>query len=317
MAGISSKAAGSSDNKKEKFQGQEFTNDFDICMYEFKYRMDDCQTGRFWQIDPLAEKYEYNSTYAFSENHVTGHVELEGLEAVDAKSANVLKAITTEQNKKTSEYRLVHNYNGMNRITHYNPNGEGKVGYLFAKTPRIIMLEGLASEGNNPNRIFSYAVASKDNIEGNYADISITGAGNTFRHLLLSSMLTATFGESMSKRITDMKERDDTEGALSLDNKVDLLNNSYGRQYATDLNLNLSDVIKTGESAAEYLNNLAIYTLASIPEYANNSAYKNILSGKEKLFSADSESVKTFIEAAKRLIDENQKYVTDKNKKKE
>jgi hypothetical protein len=39
------------------------------------------QTGRFWQIDPLAEKYDYNSTYAFSENKVTSHVELEGLEA--------------------------------------------------------------------------------------------------------------------------------------------------------------------------------------------------------------------------------------------
>ena len=82
MAGISSKAAGSLENKKQKFQGQEFTNDFDISMYEFKYRMDDCQTGRFWQVDPLADKYVYNSTYAFSENKVTGHVELEGLEAV-------------------------------------------------------------------------------------------------------------------------------------------------------------------------------------------------------------------------------------------
>ena len=49
-------------------------------MYEFKYRFDDCQIGRFWSIDPLATKYVYNSTYAFSENHVTTHIELEGLE---------------------------------------------------------------------------------------------------------------------------------------------------------------------------------------------------------------------------------------------
>lgn len=42
------------------------------------------QIGRFIEIDPLAEDYVYNSTYAFSENKVTNHIELEGLEAVSA-----------------------------------------------------------------------------------------------------------------------------------------------------------------------------------------------------------------------------------------
>ena len=38
--------------------------------------------GRFFNIDPLAEKYTHNSTYAFSENRVIDARELEGLEAV-------------------------------------------------------------------------------------------------------------------------------------------------------------------------------------------------------------------------------------------
>ncbi len=37
--------------------------------------------GRFFNVDPLSEKYTHNSTYAFSENRVIDAVELEGLEA--------------------------------------------------------------------------------------------------------------------------------------------------------------------------------------------------------------------------------------------
>jgi hypothetical protein len=47
--------------------------------------------GRFWQVDPLSEKYVHNSVYAFSENKVTNHVELEGLEAVSAQKAHAIQ----------------------------------------------------------------------------------------------------------------------------------------------------------------------------------------------------------------------------------
>lgn len=36
--------------------------------------------GRFFNIDPLAIKYPYNSPYAFQENKLGMGVELEGLE---------------------------------------------------------------------------------------------------------------------------------------------------------------------------------------------------------------------------------------------
>ena len=82
QSGISSKAAGALENKEKTFQGQRFDDDLGVDVYSFKYRNEDRQTGRFWQIDPLADKYVHNSTYAFSENKVTTHVELEGLEGV-------------------------------------------------------------------------------------------------------------------------------------------------------------------------------------------------------------------------------------------
>lgn len=81
-----------------KFQGQELNDNFDVYYYEFKYRQHDPQIGRFTQIDPLSDKYVYNSSYAFSENHVTNSVELEGLEEVDVNFLNHLNNLIFDYN---------------------------------------------------------------------------------------------------------------------------------------------------------------------------------------------------------------------------
>lgn len=50
--------------------------------HSFKWRNYDPSFARFFNIDVLAEDYDYQSPYAFSENKVVNHIELEGLEAV-------------------------------------------------------------------------------------------------------------------------------------------------------------------------------------------------------------------------------------------
>ena len=67
------------------FQGQERDDEAlgDGNLYAFLMRMYDPRTGRFFSIDPLDKKYPYNSPYAFSENKVIRHVELEGAETDD------------------------------------------------------------------------------------------------------------------------------------------------------------------------------------------------------------------------------------------
>jgi RHS repeat-associated protein len=72
-----------SEKNRWKFQGQEHIDDLDLGWDSFKWRNHMPDIGRFFNVDPLAEKYLYNSTYAFSENKVVAHVEIEGLEAAE------------------------------------------------------------------------------------------------------------------------------------------------------------------------------------------------------------------------------------------
>ena len=69
-------------SKDKTFQGQKHDDELGLNWYSFKWRNHDPAIGRFFNIDPLSEKFVYNSTYAFSENSPIGYIELEGLEKV-------------------------------------------------------------------------------------------------------------------------------------------------------------------------------------------------------------------------------------------
>jgi len=76
-----------------KFQGQEHIDDLGLNWDSFKWRNHQPDIGRFFNVDPLADKYVYNSPYAFSENDVIGAVELEGLEKARITNWKVQKSI--------------------------------------------------------------------------------------------------------------------------------------------------------------------------------------------------------------------------------
>jgi hypothetical protein len=85
-------------NTLHLFQDQEHIDDLGLNWDSFKWRNHMPDIGRFFNIDPLAEKYVYNSTYAFSENKVTSHVEIEGLEAASANATQKWGTMTVHSN---------------------------------------------------------------------------------------------------------------------------------------------------------------------------------------------------------------------------
>ncbi|MEP1032204.1 DUF6443 domain-containing protein [Ekhidna sp.] len=95
-----------SEKMRYKFQGQE--HDQKTGWVQFKWRNHQPELGRFFNVDPLAEQYSYQSPYNFSENMVTAHVELEGKEAkyfmIDFNSANPQLELY-----KTVDYWLIPN----------------------------------------------------------------------------------------------------------------------------------------------------------------------------------------------------------------
>jgi RHS repeat-associated protein len=93
---------------KYKYQGQERQDELGLNWDSFKWRNYDYALGRFMSIDPLAEKYPYNSTYAFQENKMGMGRELEGLELVNSEGY---------------------------KIYNTDPN-DGKVGYTNCATPQ-------------------------------------------------------------------------------------------------------------------------------------------------------------------------------------
>jgi len=96
------------ENNFKQYQGQEWTEDLGLNIHEWKYRISDPSIGRFWQIDPLAEHYSYNSTYAFAENKLGIGGELEGLE-VYPHTPPYGKGMTSENLARHQEAQRVAN----------------------------------------------------------------------------------------------------------------------------------------------------------------------------------------------------------------
>ena len=113
MAGISSNAAGELENKR-KFTSQEMNLDLGLNWYEFRYRMQDPQIGRFLVIDPLSDSFPHNSTFAYAENDVIRSIDLEGLEKLEITAISPLIGIGSRTITPMKMLELKYDFNSKN-----------------------------------------------------------------------------------------------------------------------------------------------------------------------------------------------------------
>lgn len=137
-----------------KFQSQEKINDFGLDINFFKYRINDPLIGRFWQIDPLSEKYVHNSVYAFSENKVTRHIELDGLESIVAfmASSAIEKSKLTKSGVREYDKKVA---GGVASLT--DANDAAVIVTTFTRNGRAVNLDG--SEASTMDKVFAFGGA--------------------------------------------------------------------------------------------------------------------------------------------------------------
>lgn len=233
MAGISDKALKIpyAENKyrfqKQELQNKEFSDGSGLEMYEFKYRFDDCQIGRFWSIDPLASKYVYNSPYAFSENHVTSHVELEGLEKFPINEDNPLSGDPNSSTARSAKNQQA--------VESQRAAGRAAAYATTAATPASKSKGNVSNDGSQP----LVGATSTTKVTNEVTSGSPLGIGT----MTVSNTTAVTKGEEGSIATLDVVHKQTNEGveAEGVGGSLGPLTASYGFDGSFSIGVQVKD----------------------------------------------------------------------------
>jgi hypothetical protein len=172
------------------FQNQEMDDEIagEGNSLNYAFRMHDPRLGRFFAVDPLSDKFPWNSSYAFSENRLLDGVELEGLEfeplnkegkRCGIKEATSMRYVGYEKNAAGQVVPKKGTYNNV------------KVGNTYySSNQALASLPG------------SYLTGNKDGINDNYSmKRSFNGTGYVYNYnegFGIGGVLTAWSNQSAS-----------------------------------------------------------------------------------------------------------------------
>lgn len=161
-------------NKFKTFSGKQLHDDFGFNLLSYKFRYYDPALGKFISIDPLAEEYSNNSTFAFAENKLGLGVEYEGLELAPfpifgkAPPVMIEPAISRPVIEPVTRLAPIENVTKLGEVnslkapkTRYSPETLEK----FAEG-RKVEVEQLAKSGQDKNTTPYKAIDPKTGKEG-------------------------------------------------------------------------------------------------------------------------------------------------------
>ncbi len=204
------------------YQEQERQTDLDLNWDSFKYRNYDYAIGRFMSVDPLAEKYPYNSTYAFQENKLGLGRELEGLELLyfrylQFKTNKYIYEIN-RRNNQISVQRYLNTYGPSPAVKNVSLNLGQRVHQEHVTAYSISILtdnlinsknkSALITSGYRPprdqarvmyNNILRKGVANQKRLYGRYGDKIIDTYVAAKQYNKMTPLLSTYFGVSFSK----------------------------------------------------------------------------------------------------------------------
>ncbi len=176
---------------KYDYQNQERQDELGLNLLQFKYRMHDPEIGRFISIDPLAEDYTHNSTYAFAENKVIKYNELEGLEITLNKFDRLSYENTPDPRAKISTFvanagvsilnGAIDVFNYVGDLDRANQSGQGAGNKVVSDAS--VVVEGVSDYAQNTT-LSEFGADLKEvatNVETyeNLAGALVSGAGVT------------------------------------------------------------------------------------------------------------------------------------------
>ncbi|MDH5032349.1 DUF6443 domain-containing protein [Chryseobacterium cucumeris] len=161
---------------KYSTQGQEKQSETGWSSY--RWRNYDAAMGRFFNIDPLSEKYNTWSTYAFSGNRVVDARELEGLEPVDFRKNDGFKNLVVVVQGYTGDTKKGYTQAQNRGDGSVDTKGLGALNQLSSKDTRVVIFDSSQNENTKDDINSTISSFNKNHPDGIVAAVGHSLGGD-------------------------------------------------------------------------------------------------------------------------------------------